>query len=63
MSGPFPPRDGWQIIDIKDSEPAYEEREIETSKGKFLVKVQAEPVMAARNINYKTQNSMNPSIG
>ena len=55
VSGPFPPRDGWQIIDIKDFEPAYEEKEIETSKGNFLVKVQAEPVMAARNINYKTE--------
>jgi len=52
---PEPPREGWEIVDIENYEPAVEETRVNTSKGEFLVKVQAEPVMAARNLNYKTE--------
>jgi len=52
---PKPPRDGWEIIDIIDYKPAYAEENIETSKGLFKVKVIAEPVMASRNVNYRTE--------
>ena len=48
------PKDGWEIVDIEEQEPAVEEVVIDTSKGKFLVRVIAETTMAARNLNYKT---------
>lgn len=48
-----PPRDGWEIIEIESFEPALSELDVETSKGVFKIMVKAEPVMAARNINYK----------
>jgi hypothetical protein len=54
-SSPDPPRDGWKIIDITKYTPAIAEELIETSKGPFLVTVKAEPVMASRNANYKTE--------
>ena len=53
-----PPRDGWQLLDIVEYKPAIAEEKIETSKGLFLVKVIAEPVMASRNTNYKTELNM-----
>ena len=49
-----PPRDGWEIIDIVEYSPAIIEETIDTSKGTYLVRVQAEPVMCSRNMNYKT---------
>jgi len=51
---PEPPRDGWELMEIKEFSPAYAEEVIETSKGKFRVRVVAEPVMVARNMKYKT---------
>lgn len=48
------PHDGWEIIDIVDLEEAELEEVTESSKGKFKVKVKAEPLMAARNMKYKT---------
>lgn len=49
-----PPHDGWEIIDIVEQEEPELEETVESSKGKFRVKVVAEAVMAARNMNYKT---------
>ncbi|WP_202962749.1 hypothetical protein [Geoglobus acetivorans] len=54
LASPELPQDGWELIDIIDHEPAIDEYEVYTSKGKFKVTVEAEPVMAARNINYKS---------
>jgi hypothetical protein len=48
------PHDGWEIVDIVEQEPAIEEEIIDTSKGKFRVRVVAEAVMAARNMNYRS---------
>jgi len=48
-----PPSDGWELLDIVGQEPAIEEIVINTSKGKYVVKVEAEVVMASRNMNYK----------
>ncbi len=48
------PKDGWEIVDIKEQEPAMEEVIIDTSKGKFLVRVVAEATMVARNLDYKS---------
>lgn len=49
------PHDGWELIDIIEQEPAIDEVEINTSKGKFLVRVVGEAVMASRNMNYKSE--------
>jgi len=53
--GQEPPHDGWEIIGITEYTPAIAEEPIQTSKGPFLVMVKAEPVMASRNANYKTE--------
>jgi hypothetical protein len=49
-----PPKDGWELADIVEQEPAVEEQMVDTTKGKFRVRLEAEGVMAARNKNYKT---------
>lgn len=53
--GPEPPRDGWEIVDIAGYDPACAEERVETPKGPFLVIVKAEPVMASRNVNYRSE--------
>ncbi len=50
-----PPHDGWELIDIIEYEPAVDECEVDTTKGPFKVHVVAEPVMASRNMNYKSE--------
>ena len=47
-------QDGWELIDIKSYEPAIGEENVNTSKGKFRVRVEAEPIMAARNFKYRS---------
>jgi len=49
-----PPRDGWEVIDIKGQEPAVIETTVNTSRGIFSVRVVAEVVMVARNLNYRS---------
>jgi len=51
------PKDGWEIIDIIDQEPALAETIVQTSKGKFRIRVVAEAVMASRNIMYKSPHN------
>ncbi|ACB39893.1 hypothetical protein [Pyrobaculum neutrophilum] len=51
---PTLPTDGWELVDIAEQEPAVAETTVETSRGKFDVRVVAEVVMVSRNINYKT---------
>jgi hypothetical protein len=53
--GSEPPREGWEILDVKEYAPAIAEEQVQTSKGPFLVTVKAEPVMASRNVNYRTE--------
>lgn len=48
------PEDGWELLDIVSFTPAVVEQEYDSSKGKLLVMVQVDPVLASRNINYKT---------
>jgi hypothetical protein len=50
------PKDGWEIIDIVEQEPAIAEVIVNTSKGKFRIKVVAEAVMASRNIMYRSSH-------
>jgi len=53
--GPEPPKDGWKIVEIIQCTPACVEEEVKTSRGPFIVRVQAEPVMASANYNYRTE--------
>jgi hypothetical protein len=55
--GPEPPKDGWEIVEITEYEPAYVEEEVKTSKGPFRVRVQAEPAMASVNYSYRTETN------
>jgi hypothetical protein len=48
------PRDGWEVVDIKGQEPAVIETTVNTSRGIFSVRVVAEVVMVARNLNYRS---------
>lgn len=50
-----PPKEGWEIVEIAESTPAYAETKINTTKGEYIVKVTAIPNMAARNLNYQSQ--------
>jgi len=54
LAPPEPPIDGWEILDIEKQEPAVAETVVDTSKGKFRVKVVAEAVMVSRNMKYKS---------
>jgi len=49
------PKDGWEIIDIIEQEPAVVEEEVNTSKGRYKIKVVAEAVMASRNMKYRNR--------
>jgi hypothetical protein len=49
-----PPRDGWELVEIRGQEPAVIETTVNTSRGVFSVRVVAEVVMVARNLNYRT---------
>jgi len=58
---PFePPREGWESLEIVEQQPAIAEVEVQTSRGVFVVKVVAEAVMAARNLQYR--NTYNEPI-
>lgn len=48
------PQEGWEIVDIVEQQPAVAEEVVESSKGRFRIKVVAEAVMVARNTKYKS---------
>ena len=56
LAPPEPPKDGWEIIDIVEQKPPVTEEVVESSKGKFKVRIEAEAVMAARNMKYKSRS-------
>lgn len=60
LAPPEPPREGWEMIDIVEQEPAIVEEIVDTSKGRYRVRVEAEAVMASRNMNYKTRHGEPP---
>jgi len=62
LAPPEPPVDGWEILDIEKQEPAVAEAVVDTSKGKFRVKVVAEAVMVSRNMKYRSIHG-EPRIG
>jgi hypothetical protein len=48
------PKDGWEYIEIKEQEPAFEQVEVEVDGRKFIVRVEAEATMVVRNLTVKT---------
>lgn len=59
VAPPEPP-DGWEIVDIVEQEPAVAEVVVDSSKGRFRVKIVAEAVMVSRNMKYKTIHNEPP---
>jgi hypothetical protein len=57
IAPPEPPQDGWEILEIREQKPAVVEEIVDSSKGKFVVRVVGEAVMVARNMNYKTPHN------
>jgi hypothetical protein len=49
-----PPREGWEIVDIVEQQPAEAWEIVQSSKGEFVVRVVAEAVMASRNTLYRS---------
>jgi hypothetical protein len=49
-----PPKEGWEVVDVVEQQPAEAQEVVQSSKGEFVVKVVAEGVMVARNTSYKT---------
>ena len=54
LMSPEPPLDGWEIVVIVEQRPAIVEEVVAMSQGKFIVRVVAEAVMAARNMRYRS---------
>jgi hypothetical protein len=54
IAPPEPPLDGWEILEIKEQKPAMIEEVVDTSKGKYVVRVIGDAVMVARNMKYRT---------
>jgi hypothetical protein len=54
LTPPELPKEGWEVIDIVEQQPAEAWEIVQGSRGEFLVRVIAEAVMVARNIQYRT---------
>ena len=51
---PEPLRDGWEVVDIVEQQPAEAWEVVQSSRGEFVVMVAAEAVMASRNTLYRS---------
>ena len=56
LAPPEPPVDGWEIVDIVGQEPAVAEEVVDSSRGRYRVRVVAEAVMASRNTRYRSRS-------
>jgi len=54
LAPPEPPKDGWELLDIVEQQPAEAWEVVESSRGEFVVRVVAEAVMASRNTLYRS---------
>jgi len=50
------PLDGWELIEIKEQEPAQEIVEVDVNNSTYVVEVVGEAVMVSRNMNYRTDS-------
>jgi len=49
------PPDGWTLVDIIEKQLAYEEVEyLLNEKEKYIIKVELDPLLVAKNTNYRT---------
>lgn len=48
------PREGWEVVDIVEQQPAEAWEVVQSSRGEFVVRVAAEAVMASRNTLYRS---------
>jgi len=48
------PQDGWEYVDIVSQEPAFEEVEVVIDNRRFIVSLESEAVMVARNLKYRS---------
>jgi len=48
------PREGWEVVDIVEQQPAEAWEVVQSSKGEFVVRIVAEAVMASRNTLYRS---------
>jgi hypothetical protein len=49
-----PPKDGWELLDIVEQQPAEAWEVVQSSRGEFVVRVVAEAVMTSRNTLYRS---------
>jgi hypothetical protein len=54
LAPPEPPKDGWELLDIVEQQPAEAWEVVQSSRGEFVVRVVAEAVMASRNTLYRS---------
>jgi hypothetical protein len=54
LAPPEPPREGWEILDIAEQQPAEAVTSVSIPLGNFSIKVVSEVVMASRNTMYRT---------
>lgn len=54
LAPPEPPKDGWELLDIVEQQPAEALEVVQSSRGEFVVRVVAEAVMASRNTLYRS---------
>jgi len=50
------PLDGWELIEIKEQEPAQEIVEVDVNNSTYVVEVSGEAAMVSRNMNYRTDS-------
>jgi len=48
------PPDGWEYVDIVSQEPAFEEVEVVIGGRRFIVRVESDAAMIARNLKYRS---------
>lgn len=56
------PQEGWEIVEIRGYESAVDEQEYDTSRGRFRVRVEAEPVMVARNTMFRAGEDLDEPV-
>lgn len=59
---PTPPQEGWEMIEVMEYRSAVDEQEYDTSKGRFRVRVEVEPLMIARNMMFRAGEDLDEPV-
>jgi hypothetical protein len=54
LAPPEPPKEGWEVLDMVEQQPAEAREVVQSSRGEFVVRVVAEAVMVSRNTLYRS---------